>query len=233
MIKNLLKIENNGRFYFYFNLILRIILILAFAASFWEQNWLNVFLSFLTFILTFIPSFIQSRHKINLPEEIQVLIVLFLYAGIFLRGVQEFYYKFWWWSYLLHALSGLGLGLAGFLILYSLHQSGKLAVSPFLIVLFSFSFALTMGILWEIFEFGMDSFFGFNMQKARNLEEAYGYFETRFGLLDTMWDLILDALGALAAAAAGFLYLKKKEVFLFDKLVEKFKKNNPGLFKRG
>jgi hypothetical protein len=53
---------------------------------------------------------------------------------------------------------------------------------------------LSIGALWEIFEFLMDSLFGLNMQKS--------------GLIDTMWDLIVDALGALVISILGYLYLK-------------------------
>lgn len=229
MLENLKNKKNRG-FHFYLNLIIRIVLIVGFIIALWEQNWLNAFLSFLTFILTLLPFAFEKSHKIELPEEVQVIIVLFIYAGIFLGGVREFYYRFWWWDYLLHAVGGVGLGFAGFLILYSLHKSGKLKASPFLIALFSFCFALAIGALWEIFEFTMDYFSGFNMQKARNLEKVYGYFDTRLGVLDTMWDLILDSFGALIASVSGYFYLKKKEIFLFDKLVERFEKKNPLFF---
>lgn len=227
----MLEIFKNKGFYFYLNLIIRIVLIVAFGIALWEKNWLNGFLSFLTLILTFLPFIVKKRHKIELPEEIQLIIVLFIYAGIFLGGVREFYYRFWWWDSLLHAIGGIGLGFAGFLILYSLHQSGKLKASPFLIALFSFCFALAIGALWEIFEFTIDSFFGFNMQEARGLEKVYGYFNTRFGLLDTMWDLILDSFGALLASVSGYFYLKKKEIFLFEKFIKRFEKKNPSFFK--
>ncbi|MBM3251099.1 MAG: hypothetical protein FJZ07_02600, partial [Candidatus Nealsonbacteria bacterium] len=226
------RIFRSKGFYFYLNLIIRIVLVIAFGIALWEQNWLNAFLSLLTLFLTFLPFIVKKRHKLELPEEIQLVIILFIYAGIFLGGVSEFYYRFWWWDSLLHAVGGIGLGFAGFLILYSLYQSGKLETSPFLIALFSFCFALAIGALWEIFEFVMDSFFGFNMQEARGLEKVYGYFDTRLGLLDTIWDLILDSFGALVASFSGYLYLKNKEVFLFDKIVKRFEKKNPLFFKK-
>ena len=225
------NLKNKG-FYFYLNLIIRIVLIVGFGIALWERNLLNAFLSLLTFVLTLLPFIVKKRHKIELPEEVQIIIVLFIYAGIFLGGVREFYYKFWWWNYLLHTVSGIGLGFAGFLILYSLYKSGKLKASPFLIAFFSFCFGLAIGALWEIFEFSMDSFLGLNMQKARNLEKVYGYFDIKLGILDTMWDLILDSLGALIASISGYFYLKKKEFFLFDKLVKRFEKKNPLFFKK-
>lgn len=59
---------------------------------------------------------------------------------------------------------------------------------------FSFCFALALGAFWEIFEFVIDGLFGFSMQKN--------------GLIDTMWDLIVDTLGALIAAVSGYLYIR-------------------------
>ena len=206
-------------------------LIVAFPISIWEQNWLNVFLILLTFGLFSITQVIQDKYNFRLPGELQLLLIAFIYAGVFLGGVRDFYYRFDWFDSLLHAISGLGLGFLGFLIPYSLYKTGKMKASPFLIALFGFCFALSLGALWEIFEFGMDEFFGFNMQKARNLEVVYGYFDTRLGVIDTMYDLILDALGAFIASVAGYLYLKNGEFFIFDKLIEKVEKSNPKHFK--
>ncbi len=207
-------------------------LVVAFPISIWEQNWLNVFLIALTFILFSITQIIQDKYKFRLPGELQLLLIIFIYAGVFLGGVRDFYYRFAWFDSLLHAISGLGLGFLGFLIPYSLYKTGKMKASPFLIALFGFCFALSLGALWEIFEFGMDELFGFNMQKARDLELVYGYFDTRLGVLDTMHDLILDALGALIASVAGYLYLKRGEFFLFDSLIKKVEERNPHYFQK-
>ena len=67
-------------------------------------------------------------------------------------------------------------------------------MSPLLIALFSFTFSLALGALWEIFEFSMDQIFLTNMQTS--------------GVVDTMWDLIADALGAFSMSVIGFLHLK-------------------------
>lgn len=61
-------------------------------------------------------------------------------------------------------------------------------------------FALGVGALWEIFEFTMDSLFGMNMQKPMLGDPS--------GLTDTMWDLIVDATGALVISVLGWRYLK-------------------------
>ncbi len=222
--------KNRSKSYKVITSLIFLSLIIAFPISIWEQNWLNTFLIFLTFLLFFIVEMVQDKYEFVLPGELQLVLILFIYAGIFLGGVAEFYYRFWWFDSLLHAISGIGLGFIGFLIAYSLRKTGKFNADPFFIALFGFCFALSLGVLWEIFEFGMDEFFGLNMQKARNLEQVYGYFDTRLGVLDTMYDLILDALGALIASISGYLYLKNGEFLIFDELVQSVEKKNPKYF---
>jgi hypothetical protein len=224
-------VKKSGKLNFYLFLVLRITLVLAIPLSLWERNWIFVFLSSVTFLLTFIPSFIEKRYKINIPSEIEIVVVLFIYAGIFLGDMRGFYNDFWWWDSLLHLIGGIGLGFLGFLILYYFYKTGKFQASPKVIVLFAFCFALSIGALWEIFEFLVDIFFGSNMQKAKGLEVIYGYCNTSLGVLDTMLDLILDAIGALIASLAGYFYLKNGESFLFGSLVKKFERENKKLFR--
>lgn len=210
--------------------IIRVLLIVAILLAFWENNWMAAFVSILAFLLTFLPFLISRQFKIILPIGIQTIIVLFIYASIFLGEVRGYYTHFWWWDSLLHLFSGLALGFVGFLILYIIYKKGKFQADPFLIVFFSFCFALALGTLWEIFEFFMDLSFGLNMQRARNLEEIYGHFDTRLGVRDTMVDLILNAIGAFLASLAGYFYLKKGSFFAVDFWLRKIEENNPKLF---
>ena len=98
--------------------------------------------------------------------------------------------------------------------------------------LFSFCFALAMGSMWEIFEFGVDVIFGANMQKARNLEEIYGVFDTRLGVIDTMRDLIVDAIGALIVSVTGYIHMthRKDADSTFWAMQKEFVETNPDLF---
>lgn len=124
----------------------------------------------------------------------------------------------------------MALGFAGFLILYIIYRTGGFRASFKLIAIFSFCFALALGALWEIFEFGVDTFFGANMQKARGLGLESNC-NTRLGVVDTMWDLILDAIGALIASITGYYYLKNKKIPIFSSLIKRFEEKNPNLFK--
>ena len=106
---------------------------------------------------------------------------------------------------MLHTLSGVIIGAIGFSLVYIFNTEENVAIklSPLFVAIFSFCFATSMGALWEIYEFFMDSIFGLNMQKS--------------GLVDTMWDLIVDALGALVMSVLGYLYLKR-HIRLFERL---------------
>ncbi len=205
----------------------KITLIIAIPLSVYEKNWMALFVSVLTLFLVFLPGMIEKRYKINLIAEFQIIIILFIYAGLFLGEAKGYYTRFWWWDSILHALSGIALGFAGFLILYIFYKTERFKADFKIIALFSFCFAVALGALWEIFEFGIDSFFGANMQKARDLGG-----DTRVGVIDTMYDMILNTIGALIASVAGYFYLKKGEMFIISRLLRKFERRNPSLFKK-
>ena len=214
----------------YITKLIQVIVIIGFFIGIYEKNWLIINVCFATFLLTFIPRILEKKYKIFFPGEFKIAFVLFTYAGLFLGGVRGYYERFWWWDSFLHLISGITLGFFGFIIIYTFFRSKKIYPSPFLVLLFSFSFAMSLGVLWEIFEFGMDSAFDLDMQSARNLEEVYGYYDTRLGVIDTMVDLILNTIGAIISSILGYIYLKKGKVFLFSKLLERFKEKNKTLF---
>ena len=141
-----------------------------------------------------------------------------MYASLFLGEIKSYYTLFWWWDIILHIGSGIAFGFIGFLILYVLYKGDKIKAKPSTIAIFSFSFGLAIGALWEIFEFAIDNILRTNLQKS--------------GLVDTMWDLIVDGFGALIASIIGYFYIKKEKKGLFNKLVKEFKKENPKLFRK-
>ncbi len=176
------------------------------------ENWIMCFFSLLALILSFLPILIEKRFDIDIPIELELIILIFIYASIFLGEAHNYYYKYHWWDLMLHTLSAIVLGLLGFIFVYALNKdmNVSLKLNPFFISLFSFSFALSVGTLWEIFEFFMDYFLGFNMQKS--------------GLVDTMTDLMVDAIGALVISFLGYYYSKKIDKSILKKLYQKFKK---------
>lgn len=163
--------------------------------------------------LTYVTDFIEQRYQIDIPLELEVYMSMFVFAAIFLGEIGSFYDRFWWWDVLLHSSSALVFGFVGFLILYVLYWQQKLQTSPLIIAVFSFSFAMAIGGLWEIFEFAMDELFGLNMQKS--------------GLADTMGDLIVDGAGALVTATVGYRYIKREETGILGRVTRKFLRDNP------
>lgn len=197
---------------------IRVLLIVAIFASILTQNWINLFIAALTLVFTFLPFIIAQKNHIYLPPGIQIAILLFIFASLYLGELRQYYLKFWWWDIMLHTFSGIILGFIGFLLTYILNHEKRINVilSPFFIALFSFTFAITVGTLWEIYEFAMDSIFGLNMQKS--------------GLVDTMWDLIVDTLGALFSSVISYVYMKHKQKSFIDRFIEKFINKNTVIF---
>ena len=194
-------------------LLLRLALIAAAILAAMISNWAAVFASLGTFGLTYAPRALAHQINIRLPLQFELSITVFLYATIFLGEVGGYYEKFWWWDVLMHASSAFAFGFAGFLVLFVLFAKNKIKSSPFLFAIFSFTFGLAIGAIWEIIEFTIDSLFGTNMQKS--------------GLRDTMGDLIVDALGAGVASLIGYVYLKFKVQDSFDALINLFLQANP------
>ncbi len=206
--------------------IMRWSLVLAILWAIYEANWAILFVVLLTLGLTYIH-LIFKRYNIIIPQIFQFVIIFFIYASLFLWDINEFYYIFPWWDTLLHSFAGLALGFIGFLIPYIFYKTREFKAPPLMIVIFGFCFAVTLGTLWEITEFMMDSIFTLDMQKARNLGIMDGTFDSRLWVKDTMNDLILDSLGALIASLFGYLYLiwwEKGKIY--KKLIELFEKSN-------
>jgi len=159
----------------------------------------------------------KKKYKINIPLHFELAIILFVYASLFLGEITKFYELFWWWDILLHAISAIAFGYVGFIIIFILNDTKKLNITPFWIAIFAFCFAISIGTIWEIFEFSIDQIFNTNMQKS--------------GLIDTMWDLIADTLGALISILGGYAYMKGNKKAYLSKLIKLFIKENPDLKK--
>ncbi len=165
-------------------------------------------------IVLFLPFLIQRRLRVAIPGRLYVVYLLFLYAALYLGEVQRFYERVPGWDKILHGLSGLALGALGFSLVSLLNSAARaqIRLSPFFVAVFAFSFALALGVVWEIYEFSMDSFFGFNMQRARGLDGAPLVGEA--ALRDTMTDLLLDTGGALVMSVIGYVSLRRGSTWL-------------------
>lgn len=163
-------------------------------------TWLAVFVAVSALALTVLPQLLASRVQLYLPNGFLAAIAAFVLATIYLGEMHDFYNRFWWWDLVLHGTSAMGFGILGFLLILMLFEGDRYAAPPWAIGILSFCAAMTVGVLWEVFEFAMDQLFGFNMQKS--------------GLRDTMGDLIVNAVGAALAGLAGAAYLKGRALGL-------------------
>ena len=200
--------------------IIRILLIFAIIESVFSKSYQNTFVAALTFVMTFYPSILRKRFRVYLPSSLQIVITLFIFAAQFLGELNDFYYKIPWWDNMLHCISGSVLGIIGFMFVYFLNKTHikKTKLSPIFIALFAFCFSISIGVFWEIFEFSGDRLLGLNMQKFR--------LPGQDGLVDTMEDLIVDAIGALIVSIVGYIYMNDEKKILRRKvrMEEWFKK---------
>ncbi len=165
-------------------------------------------------VVLFVPHRIEKRFSCTIPDYLTTLYYIFLYCAIYLGEVHSFYYLVPFWDSILHGFSAGMLGVFGFWLVELLNRNVKIKVhlSPLFVALFSFCFALSVGAVWEIYEFLGDHLLGLNMQKFRleNGEILLGH----TALSDTMKDIIIDAIGALIIAVLGYFSSKhddKKE----------------------
>ena len=201
------------------SILLKSCLIIGALGLFFDGQYQAMMETILILCITFLPYILNVRFQVKIPFEFETLAVLFIILTLFTGEVLDFYMRYWWWDKALHTFSGFLLGITGFLLVYVLNEDDQVHIdlSPAFIAMFAFMFAMGIGALWEIFEYAMDQTFGLNMQKS--------------GLQDTMWDLIVDAIGALIISILGYRYLQTAERDSFlEAWIDKFMEANPQMF---
>lgn len=208
------------------SIVLKTILLVEAGFAIWEQQWMTAWITIGIILITLIPVVFKRRFRVYIPPEFELLAIAFIFASLFLGEVHDYYNRFWWWDIALHTISGLLLGIMGFLLVHILNETEdiKLRMTPGFVAFFAFIFAVGVGALWEIFEFAMDSLFGTVMQKPMLDDPS--------GLTDTMWDMIVNTLGAMLISGLGYSYLKTagNSSFLI-RWIRSFIRGNPRLFK--
>lgn len=153
--------------------ILRFLVIVTLIAQLFRGNYENVFLCILTLILFTIPTIIDKKLNISLPNALESIILLFIFSAEILGEVQNFYGIFKGWDTILHTINGFLCAAIGFSLIDILNRSEKFhtKMTPAFVALVAFCFSMTIGVLWEFFEFGMDVTFKTDMQKDRIVQE--------------------------------------------------------------
>ena len=206
-----------------------------------NRNYENVFLCALTLLLLVMPSLVQVTFKVELPTTLEIIILVFIFAAEILGEISEFYLVFPFWDTVLHTINGFLAAAIGFSLVDLLNRSERTVfnLSPLFTAIVAFCFSMTIGVVWEFFEFGMDTLIGYDMQKdtvihtirSVTLDPAghnvpyviSGISETAvngqelglggyldIGLIDTMQDLIVNFIGAVIFSVIGFFYVKNR-----------------------
>lgn len=148
-------------------IFLRTSVLLVLLAQIFNRNFENVFLCVLTLILFTMPSLLERKLDIDLPNTLEIIILLFIYAAEILGEIGAYYVTFPNWDTVLHTMNGFLCAAIGFSLLDILNRNSRVRfhLSPLYLAIVAFCFSMTVGVLWEFFECAMDQFFFFDMQK--------------------------------------------------------------------
>jgi hypothetical protein len=189
----------------YVAFVLQFVIAAITIGALFRSQWLLALSGTAVLFLTFTPALIERQFHVPLPVEFTLITCLFLFASFVLGEAGNFYERFWWWDMALHGLSAVITGLIGFLSLYVFYMTHRIRMAPIYVAILTFGLAVAVGTLWEIIEFLADWFLGLNMQRS--------------GLVDTMTDLMINAAGAIVAAAIGYYYVKNGDSLLGRRLI--------------
>ncbi len=146
---------------------LRILVIVMMVAQFFNRDFESVFLCALTLVLFLLPTVFERALMIDLPNTMEIIIMLFIFAAEILGEISSFYTTFKGWDTILHTLNGFLCAAIGFALVDMLNRTEKfsLSLSPVFMSIVAFCFSMTIGVLWEFFECGMDQLMALDMQK--------------------------------------------------------------------
>ena len=221
--------------------LLRALVLVALVRQLMLGSYESAFFCILTLLLLYVPSWLQVKLRIELPPPLEITILCFIFAAEILGEVNAFYVVIPGWDTMLHTLNGFLAAAVGFSLVMLLNDDERLTfdLSPFFLALTAFCFSMTIGVLWEFFEFGMDMLFHLDMQKdtivhsiasvsldpakgndivsITGIDEVWIHGEPLglggyldIGLIDTTKDLFVNFIGAAVFSATGYFYAKSK-----------------------
>ena len=220
-------------------IVLRLIVIVSLVFALVRGTFENAVLCVATLLLLLAPSFIEKSFSVELPSVLEIIIMCFAFSHAILGEIGCFYVKVPWWDTMLHTLNGFLCAGVGFSLIDLLNRDKRFRfeLSPVYVALVAFCFSMTVGVLWEFFEFGSDMIFKTDMQKdtvirsitsvaldptksntpvtvdgitsvvVNGRELGVGGY-LDIGLIDTMKDLIVNFIGAVVFSIFGFIYIK-------------------------
>ena len=231
--------EHKGSFAVY--LLLRGFVVLTLILQLLNGNFENVFLCLLTLLLLILPAAVQVEFHIELPTLLEVILLVFIFCAEILGEINAFYERIPLWDTLLHTVNGFVAAAIGFSLVDLMNRSERISfsLSPLFAVLVAFCVSMTIGVMWEFFEFFMDQVFQLDMQKDTViqsfstvvLDPSHGNTPIRLedirdvavngtslglggyldiGLLDTMEDLFVNFVGAFVFSIIGYFYVRSR-----------------------
>lgn len=162
-INELYKWNNKKSIFIY--ILLRTIIIICMLREFWVGEIQNAVLCIFSLFLLALPFFLEKKLKIQFPTIIEIIIFLFIFSAEILGEINNFYGLFKNFDTMLHTINGFLCASIGFSFVLILSEKNIMHLSPVFIILISFCFSMTIGTVWEIFEYSVDYIFGTDMQK--------------------------------------------------------------------
>ena len=221
--------------------VLRLIVVAELVLSILRGEYESAFICLLVLILFILPFFIQQNFGIQLPTTLEIIILLFIFAAEILGELEGYFITYPNWDTMLHTTTGFLCAATGFALIDILNRNSriKFQLSPIYVALAAFCFSMTVGVLWEFFEFGMDRLFHLDMQKDTVVQSitsvmldptnsntpitidgihsvAVNGNDLGFdgyldiGLYDTMEDLFVNFIGAVTFSVIGYFYIKHR-----------------------
>ena len=222
-------------------MVLRLIVLATLVSSILRGEYESAFICLLVLALFMLPFFIQQNFGIELPSTLEIIILLFIFAAEILGELKCYFITFSHWDSMLHTTTGFLCAAIGFALIDILNRNSriKFQLSPIYVALTAFCFSMTVGVLWEFFEFGMDRLFLMDMQKdtvvqsitsvmldptnsnipvtidgitsvAVNGQDLGFDGYLDIGLYDTMKDLFVNFVGAVVFSTIGYFYIKHR-----------------------
>ena len=221
--------------------VLRLIVVAELVLSILRGEYESAFICLLVLILFILPFFIQQNFGIQLPTTLEIIILLFIFAAEILGELEGYFITYPNWDTMLHTTTGFLSAATGFALIDILNRNSRIKfhLSPIYVALAAFCFSMTVGVLWEFFEFGMDRLFHLDMQKDTVVQSitsvmldptngntpitidgihsvavngnALGFDGyLDIGLYDTMEDLFVNFIGAVTFSVIGYFYIKHR-----------------------
>ena len=221
--------------------VLRLIVVTELVLSILRAEYESAFICLLVLILFILPFFIQQNFGIQLPTTLEIIILLFIFAAEILGELEGYFITYPNWDTMLHTTTGFLSAATGFALIDILNRNSRIKfhLSPIYVALAAFCFSMTVGVLWEFFEFGMDRLFHLDMQKDTVVQSitsvmldptngntpitidgihsvAVNGNDLGFdgyldiGLYDTMEDLFVNFIGAVTFSVIGYFYIKHR-----------------------